>query len=780
MVNKVTGVMVSSIFHRKKENGTRPRSVLIWAATIGLLFGLLEAGLPLEDAAQMARNKARAHEASGQVVVAGIDSIAFNEVGAWPWSNRAIANLITDLRARGASRIFIDTQIPGARSPRDRQALIDALAAARGRVYLPTNFSFQDEGKLQNADPPAPDLQPLVETFNSNAEYNAFSRVWTLPQAMRIDGVIVPSLSAAIANRPGRPGDSYMVDYSVEFGSIPYVSVADIMGDEPIGVDLAGKDVVIAPNAASLGWKAVYPGQGPLSQTFVHVAGAETLKNRETVRISWLIPLAISALFGMFVLFLRNSLAAWLTFGTGVASLVFGPILFESFGIFTQIMPALVLLLICGGGRGWMIQKERFRKRGTTNEISGLPNITALREAMERADGYLVVAKIQNFAEISAALSPQLEKEVAEQIATRLAFGSSGATLYQGDDGLFAWSPPEDDMTLIADQLNALHAIFRSPISVSDRRIDVNIAFGIEGDTARSFSSRLASAVLAAQEAYREGDKWRLYDPGNKEDAEWKLSLLSELDAAIDTGEVWVAFQPQLDLRSGEIIGAEALVRWSHPIKGQISPEEFVVAAEKNNRIEKLTAHVLDRALAACAGFAKRGHDCSMSVNLSPRLLGHDGLARHIRQTLDKYELPVEKLTLEITETAAMSTSDRSVEELARLRDYGLNLAIDDYGTGFSTLEYLRKCPANELKIDKGFIQRLALSPSDRIMVNSTIELAHSLNQVVVAEGVEDEATLELLKQIGCDRVQGYLIGRPMDYQHFLRFILKHEKSTAA
>lgn len=780
MVNKVTGVMVSSIFHRKKENGTRPRSVLIWAATIGLLFGLFDLGTPAEDAAQVARNKARAHDASGQVVIAGIDSIAFNEIGEWPWSNKEIATVISRLRERGASRIFIDTQIPGARSEDDRQALLDVLGEARGRVYLPTNFSFRDDHSDAVVDPPAPDLQPMVETFNSNAEHNAFNYIWTLPQAMRIDGVIVPSLSAAIANRPGRPGDTYMVDYSVEFSSIPYVSVADIMSVEPMGVGLAGKDVVIAPNAASLGWKAIYPGQGPLSQTYVHVAGAETLKNGETVRISWLIPLAMCALFGMFVLFLRSSIAAWLTFGAGLAGIIIGPILFESFGIFTQIIPALVLLLICGGGRGWMIQKERFRKRGTTNEISGLPNITALREAMERADGYLVVAKIQNFAEISAALSPQLEKEVAEQIATRLAFGSSGATLYQGDDGLFAWSPPEDDMTLIADQLNALHAIFRSPISVSDRRIDVNIAFGIEGDTARSFSSRLASAVLAAQEAYREGDKWRLYDPGNKEDAEWKLSLLSELDAAIDTGEVWVAFQPQLDLRSGEIIGAEALVRWSHPIKGQISPEEFVVAAENNNRIEKLTAHVLDRALAACAGFAKRGHDCSMSVNLSPRLLGHDGLARHIRQTLDKYELPVEKLTLEITETAAMSTSDRSVEELARLRDYGLNLAIDDYGTGFSTLEYLRKCPANELKIDKGFIQRLALSPSDRIMVNSTIELAHSLNQVVVAEGVEDEATLELLKQMGCDRVQGYLIGRPMDYQHFLRFILKHEKSTAA
>jgi EAL domain-containing protein (putative c-di-GMP-specific phosphodiesterase class I) len=221
-------------------------------------------------------------------------------------------------------------------------------------------------------------------------------------------------------------------------------------------------------------------------------------------------------------------------------------------------------------------------------------------------------------------------------------------------------------------------------------------------------------------------------------------------------------------------------VRWTHPEKGSINPEEFVIAAERHDRIEKLTEHVLNRAVQVAAGLNTNGRRFDMAVNLSPRLIGHANLKPMVMQTLRHHGLAAERLILEITETAAMSSADAAMQELRDLRSIGLQLSIDDYGTGFSTLDYLKRCPATELKIDRSFVRMLVTSRSDRIMVNSTIELAHSLGEEVVAEGVEDNETLQLLSQMGCDKAQGYLIGRPMPYEALIEYLACHTTAKAA
>jgi len=210
-------------------------------------------------------------------------------------------------------------------------------------------------------------------------------------------------------------------------------------------------------------------------------------------------------------------------------------------------------------------------------------------------------------------------------------------------------------------------------------------------------------------------------------------------------------------------------VRWTHPEKGPISPVEFILAAEQSDRIEKLTNFVLDGAIAAAARVNKDGAPFHVSVNLSARLIDHPGLTANVTELLKRHGLAPNRLTLEITETAALSTTGLSLEPLLELRYLGVDISIDDYGTGLSTLDYLKKIPATEIKIDKSFVQAIDKSHSDRLLVNSTIQLAHSLGQKVVAEGVEDSATLEALERMGCDLVQGYLIGRPMNFSALLK-----------
>jgi EAL domain-containing protein (putative c-di-GMP-specific phosphodiesterase class I) len=360
--------------------------------------------------------------------------------------------------------------------------------------------------------------------------------------------------------------------------------------------------------------------------------------------------------------------------------------------------------------------------------------------------------------------------------------GAAGRELYQGDEGIFAWLVDQSITRSIGEHLDALHALFRSPIIIAGNQVDLTVTFGFDAGSSRSLANRLGSALVAADEAAAEGLRWKEYDPAKLKDAAWRLSLLSQLEAAIEAGDMWVAYQPKLDLTTQEIVGAEALARWTHPEKGPISPIEFILAAEQSDRIEKLTIFVLDHAIGAAAAVNARGTEFQVSVNLSARLIDHPSLVPTVTELLAKHGLAPHRLSLEITETAALSTAGLSLEALLQLRYLGIDISIDDYGTGLSTLDYLKRIPATEIKIDKSFIQAIEKSHSDRLLVHSTIQLAHSLGQKVVAEGVEDSGTLKALERMGCDLAQGYLIGRPVNFRTLLKQLNEHgeRKLTAS
>jgi len=301
----------------------------------------------------------------------------------------------------------------------------------------------------------------------------------------------------------------------------------------------------------------------------------------------------------------------------------------------------------------------------------------------------------------------------------------------------------------------------------------------VEVGSGRSIANRLASALVAAEEAAHDGLKWKYHDPESLENASWKLSMLSQLDEAIDRGEVWVAYQPKLDLATRRIIGAEALARWTHPEKGPIAASEFVAAAEQSNRIGKLTDFVLAEAVAAAAQINRRGVAFDIAVNLSARLLTDKGFTLRLAALLARHRLAAQHLTLELTETAAL-TGAEGLEMITRLRELGVNISIDDYGTGLSTLDYLKKIPATEIKIDQSFVKGVADNRSDRLMVQSTIGLVHSLGRRVVAEGVEHRDILDLLVEMECDVAQGFAVGRPMSFESLTKRIATDRKRSAA
>jgi len=311
-------------------------------------------------------------------------------------------------------------------------------------------------------------------------------------------------------------------------------------------------------------------------------------------------------------------------------------------------------------------------------------------------------------------------------------------------------------------------------VQVEKLTVDITLNAGFCDEVSLSVEDALPKAVMAATNAINRGVLWERYET-DEDEVFWKLSILNEFEQALVRGDVWVAYQPKLDLQADAITGAEALIRWIHPERGFIRPDRFVRAIEDAGRIEKLTLYVLERAI---ADFAPLG--LSVAVNLSMRMLGKNRLEAPLRELLETYNMPAEKLTLEITESATM-TDDNGMKELEALRALGIHISIDDYGTGQSTLSYLKLLPASELKIDQSFVRQVLTSRSDQVLINSTIKLAHELDMRVVAEGVEDAQVLAALARLECDIIQGYHIGRPVAFEEFVsKFAKPQGKRSAA
>jgi len=272
----------------------------------------------------------------------------------------------------------------------------------------------------------------------------------------------------------------------------------------------------------------------------------------------------------------------------------------------------------------------------------------------------------------------------------------------------------------------------------------------------------LKRADLAMYDAKSSTRSLRIYEPDLHNQSPRRLTFVSELRAALQNGDVEVHVQPKARLDSGQVVGVEALVRWEHPELGWVPPDEFVPVAERSGLIGPLTTRVLDGALAACAEWRTAGHDLSVAVNLSARSLHDADLVEEVDRLLRRHGVPAQRLTLEVTEGSVMADPTRAVAVLHQLRDLGVRLSVDDFGTGYSSLSYLQRLPVHEVKIDRSFVIGLTTESEDVAIVRAIIDLGRHLGLEVVAEGVEDGATWDLLASMHCDLVQGWHLARAM------------------
>jgi EAL domain-containing protein (putative c-di-GMP-specific phosphodiesterase class I) len=573
-----------------------------------------------------------------------------------------------------------------------------------------------------------------------------------------------PSLSSLIAEKNAEVGRSFDIDYAIDPATIPRLSVIDLIsGKVPPGA-VAGKRFIVGATAVEIGDRYAVPRYGVVPGVVIQALAAETLLEGP---VPWAVGPAWSFALALLILFLGGRLPGRrlraAAYALGIAATLGLPLVTEAaFALTVPVAPALAALamavLLCGAAFAF----ERYLDKALKDEATGLPNLGALEAAASQNPvASIVVARIDRFAAIAAGLGPAATAILVQRVAERLRFAHRGAEIYHVEAASLAWVEDPAEEAGIEDRFDALAAIMRPPVECG-RPVDVTLAFGLASGAQLGARQLIANAGLAAQQAAQHGARWRRFIDADGEAIDWQLSLLGELDAAMAEGQLWNAYQPKLDMQTRKIVAVEALVRWSHPTRGPIGPDSFIPVIEEAGRARDLTFHVLHQALEDALAWEHGGHPIGIAVNVSATLLADHEFIEAVGRILGSHALPTSRVTIEVTESAAMDRPEQAIAALASWRALGVGISIDDYGTGQSSLGYLQKLPATELKIDKSFVRTIVTDSRNAIMVRSTVELAHQLGMKTVAEGIEDESCLQLLAEMGCDTGQGYQIGRPM------------------
>lgn len=403
------------------------------------------------------------------------------------------------------------------------------------------------------------------------------------------------------------------------------------------------------------------------------------------------------------------------------------------------------------------------------NRSALLDHLTEIRERPSSSKTYfLVVISFENAMELKSAFGFAIVEEAIQQLAKRYDNSLIGGDIYHTDTA---------QLTLLLDMsewdieklLLALTDASREPIQYNQVLIHIDtrmgyVTFSEAVETAETYLHMAEAALTVAHETARDSVA---YSSDIMTATEDNLSLLGELKDAIKNGQLSFYYQPKIDIPTGIVYGAEALIRWNHPKRGNIPPSEFIPRAEQSTLIDLITEFALEQSIAQMAEWQKMGMNISVSVNISTHNLLQPGFTDFILNLLNQYDLSGDLLELEITEGALMMDVERTIDELRRLSNLKIIISIDDFGTGYSSLQYLHQLPISLIKIDQSFVRRLPSDQGAAYILEAAVMLSHNMGIKAIAEGVENKEVYKFLENIGCDMAQGYMISRPMPAKDF-------------
>ena len=704
-------------------------------------------------------------EASGRIGMIAIDDRSLRDIGAFPWTRSTHAELIEKLQGSGIDGLAFDiaffTEAPDAIHDRN---LADAIRDSEFPIALavPTiDDGLIDATNMEGNYPLETLTDAGAEQVSIWLNMDGRGAVEYINTVNTLDGEPMQTIAGWLAKGSG-PDERIRINWSLDDEKIANYSYSDILENGPTE-EMKGMRLIIGADSSMLGDAYAIPSGHLMAGARIHAMGAESIvAGRTPVIPEWAILLATLLLTAILTLAAR----ATTRYSTCAGALLTMPVMqweLERNGIaevaIGSSMMTIAFLIVATGALHVI---RYFYGRMTQNEGTGIPNLMAMKMA-SHDPGMTIAFSVRNHIDIVSELGSEGRDRIMAKVAQRLEMGSNGRTIYQIDASTFAWRGG-NDIDHETTQIESLLALLRGGVSFGNGAIDILANAGIEQQADIGVEQAVTNAVIAANRATERGISWEIYESTDNEE-HWKITVLSEISRAIEDGDLWVAYQPKVDSSDGRVIGAEALVRWRHPTRGDVRPDAFIPLLEKANRTDELTQFMLNKAVEDFS----RMPGCTVAVNVSPLIIGTGKLCRMVREALEGSDFDPACLTLEVTESERFGRVE-SIRELEEIKRLGPKISIDDYGMGNSTVNYLKILPADELKIDRSFISNMLTSHSDRIVVGSTIRLAHEMGLKVVAEGVESAEIQACLHEMGCDFIQGYHTGRPVGIDEYMAF----------
>jgi len=430
---------------------------------------------------------------------------------------------------------------------------------------------------------------------------------------------------------------------------------------------------------------------------------------------------------------------------------------------------------------GIAVREQQLAHNALHDPLTGLPNRALAMERLgsaisARRGVVLIYLGIENYRVINESFGPEggerIMRESARVMLDALRERDTAARITGNEFLLLLESTQVDVGVALADRL---YALLKRPLSIDGHEVLLEVCMGIAiyPLNGRSAEELISRAAIACRDAAALPGYLQVYQQDRDLAHQRQIQLIRDLRSAASDGQLQLYYQPKMDIRSGHVRQAEALLRWQHPELGMVSPAEFIPLAERTGSMFLLTGWVIEEGIRQLAEWNRKGLHMQLSLNISAEDLHGENLLMTVERLLKRYQLSAEQLIFEITESTAMRDPEHSLNVLEKLRDGGISLSVDDFGTGYSSLAHLKRLPVQELKIDQSFIRNLDETSEDAVIVRSTIEMSHNLGLKVVAEGVEYQHTLELLERWHCDTAQGFLISRPMDAVAFEAWVWK-------
>lgn len=734
--------------------------VALMAIGFGVVSGAIDLPLPAEDTLRLARAQLRDRPAPLDIAVIKIDDRTLNELEVAIPTRHHHSQLIERLVAADVKKIVFDRAFADPETPASDAAFARALAKHSGIIWL--GMAPETKAALQDVPAIVPHklFRDKVGMASMLGMVAPFGLSVVFPTEVELHGRSHPTISALLADYDG-PAVSYRPDPAIDPRKVQTYSYVDVLRGNVGATELAGKSVIIGDTFITSSDVIHHPFLGSVPGAYFHVLGAHTLKRGTPVNLMWFPAVLVAAIAIALLAFTqqRSLRGLWiLALGLFAATFVLDEML-----VSLDVLSALLALGFAAFGYA------RINKKYYSVGVDAMTT-SAISSDEAQADWDVFALKIANLAELSEDWSA---RDIGVFVNTLIGYvkepGEIGDIAFERD--ILVWLAPRMEAGELERHADGLALMLRTAISLEWQSANGAPALGVDTNYDLPVTLRIKKAMQAADEATACGVRFIINDAAHLKARNNRLEMIRLLEQGLRDRDIGVAYQPKVDLASGQIVGAEALIRWQPDGADFVNPQELVQAAEASDRINELTLVVMESALVDGKQAIALDPRFKLAVNMSAKSLSDTHLLFDIMTLLGRYNFPPQNLTLELTETAKLE-DNRIVPQIAALKARGIGLSIDDFGTGQSNLEYIEQLPSSELKIDKRFVLNMANSEESRAVVRATIEIAHSLGKVVVAEGVEDVSAAATLRAMGCDQAQGYLFSQAIAMPELLAMMV--------